>query len=158
MHSHFISGTQQRMNCYWPELFKATYSTCIVRAPHLLYCHGTYIFSAGYSVCLGGYLSVQYYGEERVLQIKSITPLDLADTSNITPIKEKLSEQFSTLSLTSDPQKTEPLSAHSSPNTSVYKITAKTKIIIQSKENSPNSSSSKVSHSVYICADCDCHP
>ncbi|XP_064390152.1 ATPase family gene 2 protein homolog A-like [Halichondria panicea] len=97
----------------------------------------------GYSVCPGGYLSVQYYGEERVLQIKSITPLDPADTSNITPIKEKLSEQFSTLSLTSDPQKTEPLSAHSSLNTSVYKITAKTKIIIQSKENSPNSSSSK---------------
>ncbi len=119
---------------------------------HHLYCHGTCYFSAGQCVCNEGYLSVQYYGKERVLQIKSIAPLDPADTSNLTPIKEKLSEKFSTLSLTSDPQNTKPLSAHSSPNTSVYKITAKTKIIIESKENSSNSSSSKViSHSV--CAD-----
>lgn len=100
------------------------------------------MFSAGCSVVVGDHLCVQYYGEERALKIVCITPLETPQIpASLSPIQENLSQQLSTLTL-----------SHSTPPTphtshTVYKITLKTELVIQSKTQS----STEVSLCVYLC-------
>ncbi len=108
--------------------------------------------TAGCFVVVGDHLSVKYYGEERVLRIVSITPLDTASPpALLSPLRMELSEQLSTLTLSQETPPT--VTGHTlaqdtppTPHTShaVYKVTLKTELVVQSRELQ----SVKVSHDV----------
>lgn len=71
---------------------------------------------------------MQYYGVERVLKIVCITALESSTPTHLSAIQEDLSGQLSTLTLSHDT----PPTSHTSQ--AVYKVTLKTELVVQSKE------------------------
>lgn len=100
--------------------------------------------SDGYFICEGNYLSVQYYGEDRQLQVRHISPHEPLDTSPqsrsslrpLTPVKEdSVATKLFDLSLSPGAVLESQAQADGGRGrqATVYKVTTKTKMRVRIK-------------------------